>query len=902
MAIRRELSLLSEGIRTTKKSKKLQMEIGDIDRKYSISNATTREVIIEKLKQKILAFAQRIKRYKKRGDFRVQNRLFETNPKKFYRVICHKESVAAQSPTMDEAESFWSRIWEEQKMFHENSAWLVAECEAMSNIPQQPDDQTEITLDELKSAIKRMANWKSPGIDKIQAFWIKKLTSIHPHMARAVNCLVSGNAVYPKWLTRGMTYLLPKGGDRSLVKNYRPITCLPVMYKIITAAISGKMYNHLQQHDLLPIEQKGCRKGSYGCKELLLLNKIILKNAKQHRRNLSVAWIDYKKAYDSVPHDWLLRALETYKFHPTLIGFCKRSMEQWCTTLYLQSDRQRLESRIIKIKNGIFQGDSLSPLLFCISLIPLSRLLTRPTFGYKLHDNRKVVSHLLYMDDLKLFARSEKALNEMLTVVKEFSDDIQMQLGPEKCAKVHIKRGKREQSENILLDRETVIRDLEPGQTYRYLGMEEDSEIVKETMKRTISKEYFRRVRLVLRTELNSKNKISAISSLAVPVVEYSFGLIDWTQQEILSMDRKTRKLLTLHGALHPRADVDRIYVTRREGGRGLRQLETAHKNAILKMGQFVVQQAGDMLMRQVLRDEEKNGNRGVVSQAQKIAAKMGHATTDGDSILSFNIKRVSQERLKDSWKGKRLHGQFLHRVENSNISKDHSHMWLKRGKMKPETEALITAAQDQALRTHHYEKCILKTTQDDRCRLCRSQSETLDHIVSGCSVLAKHEYSERHNRVCSYLHWQICKALDVPDLRREWYKHTPKPVTTVGYNSILYDQQIHTDRTITANKPDIVVHDKAKKQCLLIDVSVPNDGNVTVKQAEKKLKYKSLAIEIGRMWNVKTEIVPIIVGALGLVPSDLRRNLSKLPGSSKDYIIQDIVLYGTAHILRKVL
>ncbi len=100
--------------------------------------------------------------------------------------------------------------------------------------------------------------------------------------------------------------------------------------------------------------------------------------------------------------------------------------------------------------------------------------------------------------------------------------------------------------------------------------------------------------------------------------------------------------------------------------------------------------------------------------------------------------------------------------------------------------------------------------------------------------------------------HWQICTALEVPNT------HSPKPVTSVGLCTILYDQQIQTDRTIATNKPDIVIRDLAKKSCLIVDVAVPCDQNVVTKEAEKRLKYKSLEIEaqpnVGRKSTGRTD------------------------------------------------
>ncbi len=115
------------------------------------------------------------------------------------------------------------------------------------------------------------------------------------------------------------------------------------------------MYRHLEKNHLMPVEQKGCRKGSYGCKEILLLNKVILNDVKKRKRNVSMAWIDYQKAFHSVPHDWILKTLEIYRFHPRLIEFGKASMKSWSTRLLIQSRKEAVETRSIQFNRGIFQ-------------------------------------------------------------------------------------------------------------------------------------------------------------------------------------------------------------------------------------------------------------------------------------------------------------------------------------------------------------------------------------------------------------------------------------------------------------------------------------------------------------------------------------------------------------------
>jgi len=86
----------------------------------------------------------------------------------------------------------------------------------------------------------------------------------------------------------------------------------------------------------------------------------------------------------------------------------------------------------------------------------------------------------------------------------------------------------------------------------------------------------------------------------------------------------------------------------------------------------------------------------------------------------------------------------------------------------------------------------------------------------------------------------------------------------------MLWNQAVHTDREVTANRPDIIIKNKKEKICTLIDVVIPADRNVVQKEAEKKLKYESLCIEIQRMWNLKCTIVPVIIGATGVVTRSL--------------------------------
>ena len=142
-------------------------------------------------------------------------------------------------------------------------------------------ENIEITTEDVKLGIRKMTNWKAPGPDGVNGFWFKKLTNLHQRIGELLQeCLTKG--IVPEWLTIGRTVLIMKDKKKGrIVSNYRPIACLPLMWKLLTGIFAEKIYNHLAENDLLPNEQKGCRKNSRGTKDQLLIDKAISKNCRR---------------------------------------------------------------------------------------------------------------------------------------------------------------------------------------------------------------------------------------------------------------------------------------------------------------------------------------------------------------------------------------------------------------------------------------------------------------------------------------------------------------------------------------------------------------------------------------------------------------------------------------------
>ncbi|XP_063585774.1 uncharacterized protein LOC134763144 [Penaeus indicus] len=301
--------------------------------------------------------------------------------------------------------------------------------------------------------------------------------------------------------------------------------------------------------------------------------------------------------------------------------------------------------------------------------------LNNTNYGYKIYN--KSVNHLFYMDDLKLFAKSDKDLEGLLTTVKCFSDDIGMEFGLDK-----------------------------------------------------------------------------------------------------------------MH---HPKADVDHLYLPRRCGGRGMINLETAYKTSTIGMATYL-SVSKDWMIKLVHQHEQSKKLFSINKEACKYEREFElednvarndelPATKQAKSSKS-SAKSCALRQTAERWNQKSLHGKYPLCCQQADVDQTATHQWLRSSGLKAETEGSILAAQDQSLFTRNYQANILKNGANEKCRFCDTHKETIDHLISGCPVLALNEYKNRHDRVGQYLHWTICNSYNIKTCEH-WYEHKSEPVVE-GENATL--------------------------------------------------------------------------------------------------------------------
>ena len=163
---------------------------------------------------------------------------------------------------------------------------------------------------------------------------------------------------------------------------------------------------------------------------------------------------------------------------------------------------------------------------------------------------------------------------------------------------------------------------------------------------------------------------------------------------------------------------------------------------------------------------------------------------------------------------------------------------------LQRETESLIVAAQNWSIRANLVKAKIDKSQKDTLYRLCKKADESIDHVVSGCSKVAQKEFKRSHDNLGKIVHWILARKCNF-EAGDKWYEHEPESVLESEDYKILWDFSIQTDHVIEARRPDLVVVDKKRRTCKIIDFAVPGYNRIEEKEKEKIENYQDLRREL---------------------------------------------------------
>ncbi|KAG0435854.1 LINE-1 retrotransposable element ORF2 protein [Dictyocoela muelleri] len=292
-------------------------------------------------------------------------------------------------------------MWKRDENFKPNFDKILKIFEQKSETIGNPEP-INLKYEDLVNLINKLQPWKAAGPDGIYNFWVKNIVPLHKPLHREFSNLLNNIEMAPENFFDGRTIFFHKNNKEG-VENLRPITCQSNIYKLFTRILNLSLLYHVQSNEIISINQAGSMPHIHASKEQFLLNKSIISN---YNHKLKVAYINVKKAFDTVDRSFLIKLLEIIKAPLELIKFIKKADKSWKSTLqYRGEDLDK-----IHFERGIPQGDSLSPLFFVIIMEFITQSLIKsnlPTLDIAIDEDKINLNHLLYMDDIKLYSKKQ---------------------------------------------------------------------------------------------------------------------------------------------------------------------------------------------------------------------------------------------------------------------------------------------------------------------------------------------------------------------------------------------------------------------------------------------------------------------------------------------------------------
>lgn len=779
------------------------------------------------------------------------------------------------------------------------------------------EDQQKLFLEVCQKA----RPWKAPGPDGIQNFWWKYIPAAKEHLLQWILKVRSGEIRPQKWISTGRIVLLYKSGDPGDPGNYRPIACLNTCYKFLTGMLTRWMLRYIEAANIIPPEQVAMRKGDWGCTHAHILDRAVTLDARLNgKKPLSMAWIDFSKAFDSVSHKYLRWALKQIGIPEDLRLILSSLMKNWVVKYQGCKDGRIVMSQRLEVRNGVLQGDTLSPLLFCIAISPISYWLTKNITKYetsfgKIGGYSVKLGHLYYMDDLKVYTTSPQELDRALNGVESIGLTIGLKTNAKKCAAIHLNNRDPLATRGFMLDKIPLIGE---QNSYKYLGIAQNSRISQHEVLGKLKEVVCKQATAIWSSKLTFGQKVQNTNSQVMTKANYVFqnmivgaGRFESTIKYAKQLDSALITILRSNEAKFQATSKERYYLDRDKGGLGLQTFEETLERATAYAWSYLntkpeLQNAWKIFY----NNDAKRTKRSVVSDMRFILSsdlyKEANAqgrilrenaqpivTVDGiqyrDPTLAARaicdiLHKTRQATYLDKWKGSPLQGRVLN---NPDLDLDHSLRWMAKGHVGARVMQIILSAQEGMLVTKEFKRSHYGRT-NGLCRMrCHvgsqrpAQTESIQHIVSCCPHWRSGLMLQRHNAVARVIHWYMCREWNLGTYH---YSQTPNPVMENDRAALYWDHSIPTERPLKHNRPDIVLVDKEHKSIYIIEIRVSWPSSLLKEERRKVIKYAvnsnleeefditqnppagdNLLCELQRVYRGYTcRMLPIVTGVFG--------------------------------------
>ena len=574
----------------------------------------------------------------------------------------------SEHPSVQMTTLFWKNIYENIIDIDYNELLIndVINCDNYNY------DFIEFNMEDLEYAIHGMKNWKAPGPDMLQGYWIKYLLRIKNYLLKMFNEWFDNPVSIPENLLKGRTVLLFKDGEPSDPKNYRPITCLSCLTKLFTTMLKTKIEESLSNNETkqqLNSCQLGCKKYSYASKEGLLMTTLTQSFLNRTNRKWVEMYYDIAKAYDSINHEWMLTCLRYYNIPESIISIIKHMSDKWALKLHYGNEF----IGDIEVKTGILQGDSFSPLLFTLCIDCISKNIDKYIEPFvvknKEDDIEYSFNHIFYMDDLKVITSNLKQMKCVDSIIRKTFKAIGLKVNDKKCGIMW--KGKFEVPDE--LKDIPIVDDSNP---YKYLGVELGSKVNIIKYCERVIKNIEQVIKNIVEKESSNINIIRIINSDVISILRYGFSIVPWKMGQLEQIDLKIRKALYSSGSYSKMLPKSRLYVPIDQFGIGLMNVrDECSKELIRVFLKFIWN--SDSNISELIKLTNKNPE-GILKRLKKSLGKKLNIDTvlnwisNNESIKNvLKVMELFEQHLSklyfDNWKSKKS-SIFAQHINDKNI------------------------------------------------------------------------------------------------------------------------------------------------------------------------------------------------------------------------------------------
>ena len=838
----------------------------------------------------------------------------------------------------EDVERFWKSLWTKQDEGNPNAEWLKETEEVFATmVPEIDHDDLITTPCEFLKNVKKKRNWSSPGPDLIVNFWLKKLTVTHELTHKIFHELKNKLCRIPIWFSRGRTALLEKPGEWA-ANNTRPITCTNNQYKFFTSLLTTHMNTHLTHHQLMQTDQRGAKEKCPGTHQNLLIDDMVLKDARDHQKSLATAWIDVRKAYDSVSHKWLVKCMEIHRFPEKLVKIISFIIDSWSVNLVIPLEQEDVLSETIKIINGLLQGDSMCGNLFTLSLNPVAWEIRR-TRGYVLSKPISVkITHLIFIDDLKVFASTLAKLIILLSDVKRKMEDAGLHWNTKKCNFLEMLKGIRNDiTKKLTLEDGSTIDAVASEEAYKFLGVPEAEDHVIQDVMAHLTVQVKQRSSIVWSSPLSDYNKILATNVFVLSPANYYMWSEKMNLTDLRNLDIIVREAINRNCGKYKLQMNSSLYLPRCKGGRGMRSFESMYKETKVKATMRLATDEEERMVTVKNFDlQRKSKNRsslikdGIMYASNDFDITMKvtqtsfeatfekngeQRTTDDKKEVTREMKASAEAKLEteifnSTWQGR----IFKIRHDDEHLVKNTCYNWLTKWRDCPVN--VINDIQSIHLQTvptltfTNY-RSSAGASASKLCRLCKKGDETVKHLLSNCEPLAKVDYIRRHNRALQCILFPLLLSNKFIEECPPWYS---KIIVQPRYENeeliVLWDIPEYSgdedEGEDNVLRPDGKLVFKQEKKIVLLEMSVPWIENRELKIKEKEDKYKDIVTRL-KVENPGHSVVQatFIIDVLGGYSAHLKENIAKVGHKGDDIEritvkMQKIVLSEASYIVNK--